>query len=72
MGHDIRAKQDVFFYTSTPEAPWIVIESDDNKRARRSAIRYALNQFEDPEPMADLRCDPRFISRIEDELHYEN
>lgn len=67
-----RAKQDMFFYTSTAEAPWIVIKSDDKKRARLNAIRYFLGQFDYPEQRADLRCDARIVHRVEDELDYED
>lgn len=67
-----RAKQDMFFYTSTAEAPWIVIKSDDKKRARLNAIRYFLGQFDYPDCAVDLRCDPRIIHRVEDELVYED
>jgi polyphosphate kinase 2 len=40
------AKESMFFFTDTPETPWIVIRSDCKKRARLNAIRYVLNQFE--------------------------
>ena len=32
------AKQAMFFYTDTADAPWTVIKSDDKKRARIAAM----------------------------------
>jgi polyphosphate kinase len=47
------AKEAMFFYTDTADAPWTVIKSNDKKRGRVEAMRYLLNQFEyegkDPE-----------------------
>jgi polyphosphate kinase 2 len=37
-----RAKEAMFASTDTTEAPWIVINSDDKKRARLNAMRYVL------------------------------
>ena len=68
-----RAKQDMFFYTSTAEAPWIIIKSDDKKRARLNAIRYFLDRFEYPDrPDGMLTVDPRILRRVEDELVYDD
>src|SRR3984893_1276018 len=40
------AKEAMFFYTDTADAPWTVIKSNDKKRARVEAIRHILEQFE--------------------------
>ncbi|HKT06088.1 MAG TPA: polyphosphate kinase 2 [Rugosimonospora sp.] len=40
------AKEAMFFYTDTADAPWTVIKSNDKKRARIQAMRYVLTQFE--------------------------
>jgi polyphosphate kinase 2 len=37
------AKEAMFFYTDTADAPWTVIKSNDKKRARIEAIRYVLS-----------------------------
>ena len=37
------AKENMFFYTHTADAPWTVIKSDDKKRARINAIRHILH-----------------------------
>ncbi|MHA7283186.1 polyphosphate kinase 2 [Arthrobacter sp. TMS2-4] len=36
------AKEAMFFYTNTADAPWTVIKSNDKKRARIEAMRYIL------------------------------
>ena len=39
------AKEQMFFYTDTSDAPWIVIKSDCKKRARLNAMRYVLHHL---------------------------
>ena len=39
------AKEAMFFYTDTADAPWTVIKSNDKKRARLEAMRIVLSQF---------------------------
>ncbi|GAA1602172.1 polyphosphate kinase 2 [Actinoplanes couchii] len=50
------AKEAMFFYTDTADAPWTVVKSNDKKRARLAAMRYVLNRFpyhgKDPEIVA--------------------
>ena len=47
------AKEAMFFYTDTADAPWTVVKSNDKKRARLEAMRHILEQFDyegkDPE-----------------------
>ncbi len=50
------AKESMFFYTDTADAPWTVIKSDDKKRARINAIRYLLNSVPYPDK------DPKIVS----------
>jgi polyphosphate kinase 2 len=40
------AKEAMFFYTDTADAPWTVIKSNDKKRARVEAMRHVLNLFD--------------------------
>jgi len=40
------AKEAMFFYTDTADAPWWVVKSNDKKRARLEAIRHILEQFD--------------------------
>lgn len=43
------AKEAMFFYTDTNDAPWTVIKSDDKKRARINCMRYFLSKLDYPE-----------------------
>ncbi len=40
------AKEAMFFYTDTADAPWTVIKSNDKKRGRVNALRYVLSQLD--------------------------
>jgi len=40
-----RAKESMFFYTDTADAPWTVVKSDCKKRARLNALRYVLHKL---------------------------
>ena len=47
-----KAKDESFFYTDIPEAPWYVVEADDKRRARLNCIAHILSQvpYEDVIP----------------------
>ena len=49
-----KAKEAIFFYTDTADAPWTVIKSDCKKRARLNAIRYVLHKL----PYTNKNIDP--------------
>ncbi|MBF0295315.1 MAG: polyphosphate kinase 2 [Magnetococcales bacterium] len=40
-----RAKEDMFFYSSTPHCPWTIIKSNDKKLARINSIKYFLSRL---------------------------
>ena len=40
------AKEAMFFYTNSDDAPWTVVKSNDKKRARLEAMRHILEQFD--------------------------
>jgi polyphosphate kinase 2 len=40
------AKEAMFFYTDTADAPWTVVKSNDKKRARLEAMRHVLSLFD--------------------------
>ena len=40
-----KAKEAMFFYTDTADAPWTVVKSDCKKRARLNAMRYLLHKL---------------------------
>lgn len=42
------AKEAMFFYTDTADAPWTVIKSDDKKRARLNCMRHFLGSLDYP------------------------
>jgi polyphosphate kinase 2 len=60
-----KAKEAIFFYTDTADAPWTVIKSDCKKRARLNAIRYVLHKLpyanKDIDPIGPL--DPLLVGR---------
>ena len=43
------AKEAMFFYTDTADAPWTVIKSDDKKRARINCMRDFLSRLDYPD-----------------------
>jgi len=42
------AKEAMFFYTDTGDAPWTVVKSNDKRRARLEAMRVVLSAFDYP------------------------
>ena len=42
------AKEAMFFYTDTADAPWTIIKSDDKKRARLNCMQYFLSSLHYP------------------------
>jgi polyphosphate kinase 2 len=43
------AKESMFFYTDTADAPWVVIKSDDKKRARLNCMQHFLSHLDYPD-----------------------
>ena len=43
-----RAKESMFFYTDTADAPWTVVKSDDKKRARINCMLHFLDSLDYP------------------------
>jgi polyphosphate kinase 2 len=48
------AKEAMFFYTDTADAPWAIIKSDDKKRARLNCMLHFLNSLDYPGKDRDL------------------
>jgi polyphosphate kinase 2 len=48
------AKEAMFFYTDTADAPWTIVKSNDKKRARIEAMRHVLNRFPYENKDADI------------------
>jgi polyphosphate kinase 2 len=42
------AKEAMFFYTDTADAPWTIIKSDDKKRARLNCMQHFLSELDYP------------------------
>jgi len=43
------AKEAMFFYTDTADAPWVIVKSDDKKRARLNCMRHFLASLPYPD-----------------------
>jgi len=59
------AKEAMFFYTDTADAPWTVVKSDDKKRARLNCMRYILSKlpYPDRNPKVATVPDPLIVGR---------
>ncbi|ABD54763.1 polyphosphate kinase 2 [Jannaschia sp. CCS1] len=57
------AKEAMFFYTDTADAPWTVIRSNDKKRARLNCMRHFLSQLDYPDKDPDVATpvDPKIV-----------
>jgi polyphosphate kinase 2 len=57
------AKEAMFFYTDTVDAPWTVIKSNDKKRARVGALHYVLDTlaYTDKDPAVASPPDPLIV-----------
>ena len=57
------ARDRMFYYTHTPEAPWTVVRSDDKKRARLNIMRLILSQLPYTDKDEDLvgKVDPKIV-----------
>ncbi len=52
------AKEAMFFYTDTADAPWTVVKSDDKKRARLNCMRHFLSTLDYPDKDTDIVGEP--------------
>jgi hypothetical protein len=53
-----KAKTAMFLHTDTPDAPWMVIKSDDKKRARINCLRHFLSLLEYPDKNREVASAP--------------
>ena len=51
------AKNTMFSHTDTGDAPWVVIKSDDKKRARINCLRHFLSLLEYPDKDSEFACE---------------
>ena len=52
------AKEAMFFYTDTADAPWTVIRSNDKKRARLNCMKHFLSQLDYPDKDTKVATPP--------------
>jgi polyphosphate kinase 2 len=59
------AKEAMFFYTDTADAPWVIVKSNDKKRARLNCMRHFLSTLEYPnkDPEVIGAPDPLIVGR---------
>ncbi len=59
------AKEAMFFYTDTADAPWIIVKSNDKKRARLDCMRHFLASLDYPGKDFDVvqAPDPLIVGR---------
>ncbi|MFD6195623.1 polyphosphate kinase 2 [Mycobacteroides salmoniphilum] len=60
-----KAKEEMFSLTDTDHAPWIVVKSNDKKRARVNAMRHVLGKFDYDDKDTDVvgHADPLILGR---------
>ncbi len=65
------AKEAMFFYTDTADAPWTVIKSNDKKRARINCMKHFLSTIEYPDKDYDLvnGVDPLIVGHASHVIH---
>jgi len=65
------AKEAMFFYTDTADAPWTVVKSNDKKRARLACMRHFLSTIDYPGKDLKVvgRPDPLLVSTAQHVLH---
>ncbi|CAD7843861.1 MAG: Polyphosphate kinase 2 (EC 2.7.4.1) [Olavius algarvensis Gamma 3 endosymbiont] len=58
------AKEAMFFYTDTADAPWTIIKSDDKKRARLNCMRHFLSSlnYDDKDEETVGQSDPFIVT----------
>jgi polyphosphate kinase len=61
------AKEAMFFHTDTADAPWIIVKSNDKKRARLNAMRHFLSSLDYPDKDLSVAVapDPLIVGRAE-------
>jgi len=65
------AKEAMFFYTDTADAPWTVVKSNDKKRARLNCMLHFLSTLDYPgkDPEIATPPDPLIVSTAQNVLH---
>jgi len=65
------AKEAMFFYTDTADAPWIIVKSNDKKRARLNCMRHFLASLDYPDKDREVvgTPDPLLVGRASRLVH---
>jgi polyphosphate kinase 2 len=65
------AKEAMFFYTDTADAPWTVIKSNDKKRARLNCMRHFLSSLDYPDKDTNVvgQPDPLIVGQAHHVIH---
>ncbi len=66
------AKEAMFFYTDTADAPWVIIKSNDKKRARLNCMRHFLTtlDYPDKDPSIVTPPDPLIVGHASHVLQH--
>jgi polyphosphate kinase 2 len=65
------AKEAMFFYTDTADAPWTIVKSDDKKRARINCMLHFLNGVDYPDKNFSIVTapDPLIVGQAQQIIH---
>jgi len=65
------AKEAMFFYTDTADAPWTIIKSNDKKRARLNCMRHFLASLDYPDKNEEIvgTPDPLIVGQANHVIH---
>jgi len=65
------AKEAMFFYSDTADAPWTIIKSNDKKRARINCMMHFLDSIDYPDKDTSIvkKPDPLIVGRAQHVLH---
>jgi polyphosphate kinase 2 len=65
------AKEAMFFYTDTADAPWTIVKSNDKKRARLNCMRHFLSSLDYPgkDPAVATPPDPLLVGHASHVVH---
>lgn len=65
------AKEAMFFYTDTADAPWTIVKSNDKKRARLNCMRHFLSTLDYPGKNAEVvgEPDPLIVGQAHHVIH---
>ncbi|WP_149764209.1 polyphosphate kinase 2 [Paracoccus thiocyanatus] len=65
------AKEAMFFYTDTADAPWTIVKSNDKKRARLNCMRHFLStlDYADKDPELAVPPDPLIVGHASHVIH---